>query len=102
MRFPRITSAHFIAQGHWLLSRFPEGVFAAVPGLCKVVTVEEIATNDYSLTPGRYVGLAAVSEDDEEGFVDKMRAIHEELTELNEKAVELAESIGRNFEELFA
>ncbi|MGE7137495.1 N-6 DNA methylase [Luteibacter sp. NPDC031894] len=95
-------SAHFIAQGRWLLSRFPDGVFAAVPGLCKVVTVEEIAANDYSLTPGRYVGVAAVSEDDEEDFVEKMREIHDELTELNERAVEFAGNISRNFQELFA
>jgi len=95
-------SVYFITQGHWLLSRFPEGVFAAVPGLCKAVTVGEIAANDYSLTPGRYVGVAAVSEDDEEDFFERMRAIHDELAELNEKAVELTESIGRSFEELLA
>lgn len=94
-------SGYFIAQGHWLLSRFPDGVFAAVPGLCKVVPREEIAANEYSLTPGRYVGFAAVSEDDSDDFVEKMRAIHDELVELNEKAAELAGSIGRNFEELF-
>lgn len=94
--------AHFIAQGHWLLSRFPEGVFAPVPGLCKAVTVEEIAANEYSLTPGRYVGAAAVTSDDEEDFAEKMRELHDELAELNEKAAELATSIGRNFEELFA
>lgn len=95
-------SAHLIAQGHWLLSRFPDGVFAAVPGLCKAVTVEEIAANDFSLTPGRYVGVAAVAEGDEEEFAEKMLAIHDELADLNGKAAELASTIGRNFEELFA
>lgn len=95
-------AGYFIAQGHWLLSRFPDGVFAVVPGLCNAVTRAEIAEKDYSLTPGRYVGVAAASADDEEDFVEKMRAIHDELTELNERAVELAESIGNNFEELFA
>ena len=95
-------SAHFIAQGHWLLSRFPGGVFTPVPGLCKAVTVEAIAGNDYSLTPGQYVGVAAVSEDDEEDFAEKMRAIHDELTALSETAAELGVDISRNFEELFA
>lgn len=46
--------------------------------------------------------MAAVSEDDEEDFFERMRAIHDELAELNEKAVELTESIGRSFEELLA
>lgn len=95
-------AGYFIGQGHWLLSRFPDGQFVAVPGLCKAVTKGEIGANDYSLTPGRYVGVAAVSEDDEEDFVERMRAIHDELAELNEKATDLATSIGRNFEELFA
>ena len=95
-------AVHFVTQGHWLLSRFPDGVFEAVPGLCKAVTVDEIEANDYSLTPGRYVGVAAVSEDDEDDFVERMRAIDDELAELNEKAAALAGSISRNFEGLFA
>ncbi|CPF84263.1 type I restriction-modification system subunit M [Burkholderia pseudomallei] len=95
-------AGYFIAQSHWLLSRFPDGLFAAVPGLCKAVTRAEVAANDYSLTPGRYVGVAAASEDDEQDFVERMRAIHDELAELNEKAAELSSGISRNFEELFA
>lgn len=95
-------SAYFIAQGHWLLSRFPDGVFMAVPGLCKAVTRDEIAANEHSLTPGRYVGLAAVSHEDEEDFIERMRELHDEIAELNEKAAELAASIGHNFEELLA
>ncbi len=95
-------SGYFIAQGHWLLSRFPDGVFVDVQGLCAAVTRERIGQNDWSLTPGRYVGVAVVTEDDEEGFVDRMRIIHDELVELNEKASELAATISANFEELLA
>lgn len=93
-------SQYFIAQGHWLHSRFPDGWYADVPGLCKAVTIDEIAANDWSLTPGRYVGVAAAVEDDEDDFADKLRAIHEELAELNDRAVELAVRIASNFEEL--
>lgn len=93
-------SGYFIAQAHWLLTRFPDGLFDDVPGLCKAVTLDEIETNDWSLTPGRYVGVAAVSEDDEEDFAEKLREIHEELAELNEKAAELARRIAENLEEL--
>lgn len=93
-------AAYFIHQVHWLHSRFPHGTFQAVPGLCKAVTVDEIAANDYSLTPGRYVGVAAAAAEDEEDFIEKLRDIHGELAELNDKAVELAGRIAGNLEEL--
>lgn len=93
-------AAYFIHQVHWLHSRFPQGRFVDVPGLCKAVTLEEIAANDYSLTPGRYVGVAAAVAEDEDDFVEKLREIHDELAELNDKAVELAGRIAGNFEEL--
>lgn len=93
-------AAYLVHQVHWLHSRFPNGVFDAVPGLCKAVTLEEIAANDYSLTPGRYVGVAAAAEDDEDDFAETLRDIHAELAELNDKAVDLASRIANNFEEL--
>jgi type I restriction enzyme M protein len=96
-------AVYFIHQVHWLHSRFPDGVYDDVPGLCKAVTVDDIAANDWSLTPGRYVGAAAGGiEDDEEEFAEKLREIHDELAELNDKAVDLAGRIARNFEELLA
>lgn len=93
-------AAYFIHQVHWLHSRFPEGRFADVPGLCRTVTTIEIASNDYSLTPGRYVGTAPDLTGDDDDFEQTLRDIHEELMELNDKAVELAGRIGRNFEVL--
>ena len=96
-------ASYFISQGHWLLSRFPQGLYADVPGLCKKVTQAEIAANDYSLTPGRYVGVAANVEDDDDGeaFRTRMMEIHSELAELNEKAAGLATDIQTSFSELF-
>ena len=93
-------AAYFIHQVHWLHSRFPHGWFEDVPGLCKAVTLDEIAANDYSLTPGRYVGVAAAAAEDEDDFAEKLREIHDELAELNDKAMELAGRIAGNFEEL--
>lgn len=96
-------AVYFIGQGHWLLSRFPHGIYVDVPGLCKAVSRAEIAANDYSLTPGRYVGVALNVEDDDDGeaFRTRMMEIHSELAELNEKAAGLAASIQVNFAELF-
>lgn len=93
-------AAYFIHQVHWLHSRFPQALFEDVAGLCKAVSVEDIAANDYSLTPGRYVGVAAVPDDDEDDFAETLRGIHAELAELNDKAMELAGRIASNFEEL--
>lgn len=93
---------YFEAQAHWLLSRFPEGVLRDVQGLVKLVDHEELAKNDYSLAPGRYVGVAPEVEDDEFDFEEALREIHLELDGLNTEATELAEVIAKNFEELLA
>lgn len=92
---------YFIAQGHWLLSRFPDGAYADVPGLCRAATRQDISDNDHSLTPGRYVGQSAGGEDgDKETFANRLREIHGELADLNKTASELAAQINSNFEDL--
>ena len=94
-------AAYFIHQVHWLHSRFPDGIYDDVPGLCKAVTREDIAGNDWSLTPGRYVGVAvAQGDNDEDAFAEQLREIHEELAELNDKASVLAGRIASNLEGL--
>jgi type I restriction enzyme M protein len=93
-------ASYFIHQVHWLHSRFPDALFDDVAGLCRSVTLDEIAANDYSLTPGRYVGVAAAAAEDADDFAEQLREIHSELAELNDKAVELAGRIAVNFEAL--
>jgi type I restriction enzyme M protein len=93
-------AAYFHRQIVWLQDRFPEAVFAAVPGLCKIVTRTEIAAADWSLTPGRYVGVAPPEEDEGFDFEQTLRDIHVELADLNREAAELATRIQANFEEL--
>lgn len=93
-------AAYFIHQVHWLHSRFPHACYEDVPGLCKLVPVEDIAANDWSLTPGRYVGVALQQEDDEDSFAEQLREIHSELAELNDKAAILAARIAGNLEGL--
>ncbi len=91
---------YFEGQAHWLLSRFPDGLLRDVQGLVKLVDRAELAANDYSLTPGRYVGVAPEVEDDEFDFEEALREIHLELDGLNTEAAELADVIAKNFEEL--
>lgn len=42
---------------------FQEGTLEDVKGFCAVVSTEDIAKQDYILTPGRYVGIAEQEED---------------------------------------
>jgi type I restriction enzyme M protein len=91
---------YFFKQAHWLQERFPDAELADVEGLVKLVDVEEIKANDWSLTPGRYVGVAPEVEDEDFDFEETLRDIHIELKGLNEEASTLAAQIQRNFEEL--
>ncbi len=83
----------------WLEERFPDGKYRNVEGLVKAVTREEIAANDWSLTPGRYVGVAETDDGDED-FAEKFASLHEELRKLNAEAATLAKKIDANFKEL--
>jgi len=93
-------ATYFHRQIHWLQERFPDAVMVAVPGLCKVVTRAEIEAADWSLTPGRYVGVAPPEVDEDFDFEQTLKDIHVELADLNREAVELAARIQENFEEL--
>ena len=83
----------------WLEERFPDGRYRDVEGLVKAVSLDEIAANDWSLTPGRYVGVAE-TDDSEEDFAERFAALHEELRALNVEAAKLAKKIDANFKEL--
>jgi type I restriction enzyme M protein len=93
-------TAYFHRQAHWLLSRFPAGEFAPISGLCRIVTRAEIEAADWSLTPGRYVGVAPAEVDEDFDFEQAMRDIHVELADLNREACALASKIQSNFEAL--
>ncbi|HVB57736.1 MAG TPA: hypothetical protein VNE63_15105, partial [Candidatus Acidoferrales bacterium] len=91
---------YFWKQAHWLTERFPEARLRDVEGLVKLVARKEIEVNDWSLTPGRYVGIAPEEPDEYFDFEEALRNIHVELEDLNAEAVQLAVAIKRNFEEL--
>ena len=91
---------YFHKQAHWLQERFPEAKLRDVAGLVRLVDRAEIEANDWSLTPGRYVGVAPEEEDEDFDFEETLRDIHIELQGLNEEASALAAQIQKNFEEL--
>jgi type I restriction enzyme M protein len=91
---------YFWKQAHWLTERFPDAKFRDVEGLVNLVDRSQLEANDWSLTPGRYVGVAPEAVDEDFGFEEALRDIHIELEGLNTEAVELAAKIKKNFEEL--
>lgn len=83
----------------WLTDKFGEGKYADVAGLCKIAAREEITEKNYSLTPGAYVGVAEIQEDDE-NFEDRMKEIHKELNTLQNESNDLMATINANLKEL--
>ncbi len=93
-------TVYFHRQLVWLHERFPHAELQDVQGLVKLVDRSGIEAADWSLTPGRYVGVAQAVEDDDFDFEQSLRDIHTELADLNTEATELAASIQANLEEL--
>ena len=71
---------------------FQNGTLEVVKGFCAIATTEDIAKQDYILTPGRYVGIEE-QEDDGEPFDDKMKRLTSELSVMFAKSHELEDEI---------
>ena len=91
---------YFWSQAQWLIEYFPEAELRDVAGLVKLVDRAEIKANDWSLTPGRYVGVAPEEEEEDFDFEEALREIHLQIEKLNTEAVTLATTIKKNFEGL--
>ncbi len=77
----------------------PAEPYADVPGFCKAATIDEIATHDFVLTPGRYVG-AAEAEDDGEPIEEKLARLRAQLLAEFEEADRLEKIIRDRLEGL--
>ena len=86
-------------EANWLYEKFGEGKYQDIPGLCKMASRAEIAEKNYSLTPGAYVGMAAV-EDDGVDFAQRMGEIHSELLKLQAESNDLMQTISKNLKEM--
>lgn len=92
---------YYLNHINWLSERFPNGKYEDVIGLCKAASLKDIEEQDWSLNPGRYVGVV-IEEDGltQEEFLSEMKERHNTLMELNNKAKELDELIIQNIKEL--
>lgn len=71
---------------------FVDGTLEDVKGYCTAVTTDEIAKQDYILTPGRYVGIEE-QEDAGEPFEEKMGRLTAELSDLFKESHRLEDEI---------
>jgi type I restriction enzyme M protein len=87
----------FFAHIRWLQERFPEARYEDVTGLCKLANPVEVKEQDYSLNPGRYVGVV-IEEDGktEEEFIAEILDLDRELAMLNQEAHLLEGTIAHN------
>ena len=95
------TAESWFKHIHWLQERFPNAEYEDVTGLCKLAAPDEIKEQDYSLNPGRYVGVV-IEEDGrtEEEFIEELLTLNDELVQLNSDARCLDEVIAHNMKQI--
>ncbi len=79
-------------KNDWLKKNFSNNKYEDIEGLCKIVDKKEIIENDYSFTPGRYVGYTHIFEENFDYKVE-IKKIHNELSELELQNKELLDKI---------
>ena len=91
----------FYQHIHWLQERFSKAEYEDVTGLCKLASAADLKEQEYSLNPGRYVGVV-IEEDGktEEEFVADLLAMNEELSILNDAARGLESVVGYNIRQV--
>lgn len=94
-------SEYFFGHIEWLQERFPLARYEDVTGLCKLASLDEVKEQEYSLNPGRYVGVV-IEEDGktEEEFIEEMLSMNDELSKLNAEARKLESVISHNIRQI--
>lgn len=81
-----------LTTNEWLTKTFKSGCYEDIEGLCKVASMDEIIENNFSLTPGRYVG-SSIEIDEDFDYQARISEIHDELAKLNSESDELMKAI---------
>ena len=91
----------FYQHIRWLQERFPKAEYEDVTGLCKLASAAELNEQEYSLNPGRYVGVV-IEEDGktEEEFLSGILELNDDLEGLTKDARTLEKSIFSNINAL--
>jgi len=76
-----------------LKEHFPDGKYKDVKGLCKVASLDDIREQDYSLNPGRYVGIKPLPPMPREEYQDRMNKLENEFDDLSKTTDKLENQI---------
>jgi len=76
-----------------------EGKYLDIPGFCRSVSKDEIASHGFVLTPGRYVG-AEDAEEDDEPFDEKMNRLAKDIQDQFAESRKLEQLIQNNLKGL--
>lgn len=93
---------YYFSHIGWLQDRFPDAKYEDVTGLCKSASPSEVEEQEYSLNPGRYVGVV-IEEDGktEEEFMEEILSLNEEFKKLNVETAKLEKVIVKNVGVMF-
>jgi hypothetical protein len=72
----------------------------AVPGFCRVTTLDEVRKHNYALTPGRFVGSPAGDDDDDAAFEERTKRLKATLTEQFQESAQLEQLIQASLDEI--
>jgi type I restriction enzyme M protein len=91
----------FYQHIHWLQERFPKAEYEDVTGLCKLASPADVKEQEYSLNPGRHVGVV-IEEDGktDEEFISDVISLGDEFAKLNRAASKLEVAITANIKSL--
>jgi type I restriction enzyme M protein len=91
----------FYRHIHWLHERFPKAEYEDVVGLCKLASPADVKEQEYSLNPGRYVGVVVEENGKtEEEFIADVLSIRDELAILSCTQAKLESVISNNLKEI--
>lgn len=83
-----------------LKKHFPKSKYEDIKGLCKIASLEDVKEQDYSLNPGRYVGIKPLPPMPKKEFVKKMSDLSSELDSLSKIAGEYSMTIKSNIKKV--
>jgi type I restriction enzyme M protein len=89
-------------SGDRMTQVFGDDGYRDVAGLCRIASRAEIAAQDWSLNPGRYVGVAAGEAQNDADFKLRLEAMQEELEGLNVEAAGLQSVVAQNVAEMLS
>ena len=83
-----------------LREAFEAGRHINIPGLCRQVSLADIAQKGHTLQPGTWVGVTPGEAVEENNFKQQLKTLNEELETLNDEARKIEHTIATNMAEI--